>query len=101
MASARQQRRATNMVKKVATSNVNQNLPEGESLTAAYMENKMIQQQNQTLATDEGGAAVDMTKERAPTYSNVYDAQVRTTSEYENPYDVSRRETIAKDQNAD
>lgn len=100
MASARQQRRATNMMKKVPA-NVNQNLPEGESLTAAYMENKMIQQQNQTLATDEGGAAVDMTKERAPTYSNVYDAQVRTTSEYENPYDVSRRETIAKDQNAD
>ena len=36
-----------------------------------------------------------MNKERAPTYSNLYDATVRTTSEYENPYDVSRRGTIA------
>lgn len=40
----------------------------------------------------------DMVKERAPTYSNVYDAKVRTVSEYENPYDVSRRETFASNQ---
>ena len=42
-----------------------------------------------------------MEKERAPTYSNLYDAKVRNASEYENPYDVSRRGTIAKDQNAE
>ena len=40
----------------------------------------------------------DMAKERNPTYSNIYDAKVRTVSEYENPYDVSRRETFAPGQ---
>tara|TARA_B110000285_G_C15108019_1_gene609210 strand:- start:640 stop:948 length:309 start_codon:yes stop_codon:yes gene_type:complete len=35
-----------------------------------------------------------MAKQRLPTYSNLYDAKVRTVSEYENPYDVSRRGTV-------
>ena len=42
-----------------------------------------------------------MNKERAPTYSNLYDAKVRTTSEYDNPYDVSHKGTIAAGQSAD
>lgn len=57
-----------------ANPNVNQNLPEDQSMTAAYMKNKMIQQDNS---------------------SNAYDDKLRTTSEYENPYDVSRRGTVA------
>jgi hypothetical protein len=39
-----------------------------------------------------------MAKQRLPTYSHLYDAKVRTVSEYENPYDVSRRGTVVPGQ---
>ena len=66
-------------------------------MTAAYMAAKMAQQNQEAGLTSLGAPTAngfEEEKQRAPTYSNVYDAQVRTTSEYENPYDVSRRGTV-------
>ena len=80
---------------------VNQHLSEDQSLTAAYMKNAQAQQEvslkkpKKAANGNTSDYSDDMAHDRRPTYSNLYDAKLRTTSEYENPYDVSRRGTIA------
>jgi len=74
---------------------VNQHLPEDQSMTAAFMRNQQMQQDPKNMAGNRSDYSDDMDKERAPTYSNLYDAKVRAASEYVDPYGVSRSGTVA------
>jgi hypothetical protein len=68
-------------------------------MTAAFLKSKNAQanlkKPKEVVPDNKSDISDDMANQRNPTYSHLYDAKLRTVSEYENPYDVSRRGTVA------